>query len=204
MMNRVVKIMQWNACTWNYSRQLQVRERVNNDCIDVIVITEARLSEPSKLFNDFKCYGNSMLHVYVKKTIEFEIVGELCRVDGDGGGGGGHNNHVVTIRFKDWIMIAAYFASGRHVHGVNMLKQVYGDALNYSKQICLVGDFNAKLPSWHGISNTAGRHLSRFIDESSEGLIVMNEFNEHTFSRPHCRKSILDLYICKESDEESG
>ena len=182
-------IIEWNACSLNENRRLELKEKCNNMNIDVICVCEAKIEEPLKNFDNYIQFRNNDTVMLVKKELQCRVMKQYWIQE----------QHIETITLEiSNIIMGVYCRDGSHRDGIvalmNLVKWIKEDNDN----ICIIGDLNAKAGMVYevcGGRNAAGVELDKHLEQ--EVVYCIND-ETHTFFRSHCQSSLLDLCLVTE------
>ena len=180
-------LMQWNACSFNQHRRLELRQKCDQIDIDVIVICEAKIDTPPKEFDDYVRLKNNDTIMLINKRVQCQVMEEVwvCKP----------HIETIVIELPMMILIGVYCRNGRTRQGIADLINTVKWANHDQKPVCVIGDLNARAKlvyEFEGRRNPAGVELDKHLDD--EVVYCLND-GMHTFHRSHCHSSVLDLCL---------
>ena len=183
-----LSVMQWNACSLNHTRQLELQHKCSATDIDIVVICEAKTQHTLKRFDDYLQFVNNDTLMLVNKRLKFEEVVQY-KIEED--------KHVETIAIaiEDMLLIGVYCRDGSKPHGIRRLMDMLQWARLSYDTICVIGDLNARASLVYDVNgrrNAAGVELDKHLDN---GFLTCVNDGTHTFSRPGFATSLLDVIL---------
>ena len=167
MQQNELNILQWNAGGLSNSKMTEIKQTVQEEDIDVLIINEANVTDANKKFYNIKGYTTYALFknrqvasgilaaVKTKLTTRFQKIKEMQETD---------TSEIIEITVwtdKNKIKIYGIYSPPNN-------KNLNLDILNITNNTIIVGDLNAASPAWgYNYKNRVGKLVEDYINSNS-------------------------------------